>query len=50
MKSPWAFRRHGECGRYVSDLLPHLAGCVDDLAFIHSMTAISANHGPASSR
>src|SRR3954453_5494424 len=28
MKSPWAFRRHGECGRYVSDLLPHLAGCV----------------------
>ncbi len=47
MKSPWAFRRHGECGRYVSDLLPHLAGCVDDLAFIHSMTAISANHGPA---
>lgn len=47
MKSPWAFRRHGECGRYVSDLLPHLAECVDDLAFIHSMTAISANHGPA---
>jgi len=47
MKSPWAFRRHGETGRYVSDLLPHLAGCVDDLAFIHSMVAKSANHGPA---
>lgn len=47
MKSPWAFRPRGECGRYVSDLLPHLAECVDDLTFIHSMTARSANHGPA---
>jgi hypothetical protein len=47
MKSPWRFRRHGQSGRYVSDLLPHLAGCVDDLTFLHSMTARSANHGPA---
>ena len=47
MRSPWTFRRHGESGRYVSDLLPALAGCVDDLTFIHSMVAKSANHGPA---
>lgn len=47
MKSPWTFRRHGQCGRYVSDLLPCLAGFVDDLTFIHSMVAKSANHGPA---
>ncbi len=47
MKSPWTFRPRGKSGRYVSDLLPHLAGCVDDLTFIHSMVAKSANHGPA---
>lgn len=47
LKSPWAFRRHGETGRYVSDLLPHLAGRVDDLTFLHGMVAKSANHGPA---
>src|SRR6476620_2299412 len=37
MKSPFKFTRHGKAGRWVSDLLPHLAGRVDDLAFIHSM-------------
>ena len=47
MKSPFAFRRHGKSGRWVSDLLPHLAGRVDDLTFIHSMTAKSSNHTPA---
>ena len=47
MKSPFAFKRHGQCGRWVSDLLPNLATCVDDLTFIHSMTAKSANHTPA---
>src|SRR5918911_279577 len=30
MASPWKWRRHGKCGKWVSDLLPHLAGCVDD--------------------
>src|ERR1700757_2674415 len=47
MKSPWKWRRHGNCGKWVSDLLPHLAGCVDDLAFIHSMVSKSNVHGPA---
>lgn len=47
MKSPYAFRQHGECGAWVSDLLPHLAGCVDDVCFIHSMVARSNNHTPA---
>ena len=47
MKSPFAFRQHGKSGRWVSDLLPHLAGRVDDLTFIHSMTAKSSNHTPA---
>jgi hypothetical protein len=46
-KSPYQFRQRGQCGKYVSDLVPHLAGCVDDLCFIHSMTARSNTHGPA---
>jgi hypothetical protein len=47
MRSPYAFQKHGQCGRYVSELLPHLAGCVDDMTFIHSMVAKSSNHTPA---
>ncbi len=47
MKSPWAFRRHGQSGRWVSDLLPNIAGVVDDLTFLHGMNCKSANHGPA---
>ncbi|MEW4567317.1 DUF1501 domain-containing protein [Tautonia sp. JC769] len=43
----WKFRQHGESGQWVSDLFPHLAGCVDDLAFIKSMTADSPLHGSA---
>jgi hypothetical protein len=45
--SYWPFRQHGQCGRWVSDLFPKLAGCVDDMAFIHSMQSKSALHGPA---
>lgn len=47
MKSPWTWARHGECGRWVSSLLPHLATCVDDMAFIYSMVSKSNVHGPA---
>src|SRR5216117_1779960 len=36
MQAPWAWKQRGRCGKWVSDLLPHLANCVDDLAFIHS--------------
>jgi uncharacterized protein (DUF1501 family) len=47
MKSPWGWSRHGRCEKWISDLLPHLAACVDDIAFIHSVTARSNTHGPA---
>jgi hypothetical protein len=47
MKSPFAFRRHGQSGLWMSDLLPNLATCVDDLTFIYSMTSKSSNHTPA---
>lgn len=43
----WKFKQYGECGKWVSDLFPHLGECVDDIAFIHSMTAESPIHGSA---
>ena len=43
----WSFSQYGECGKWVSDLFPHLATCVDDIAFLHSMTADSPIHGSA---
>ena len=43
----WKFKQYGECGKWVSDLFPHLGTCVDDIAFIHSMTADSPIHGSA---
>ena len=47
MKSIYQFRQHGRSGAWVSSLLPHLAGCVDDICFINSMFAKSNNHTPA---
>ena len=32
MQSPWKWQQHGQCGKWISDLLPHLATCVDDIA------------------
>src|SRR5438132_5581259 len=43
----WPFKQYGQCGKWVSDLFPHLSGCVDDMAFIHSMYAESPIHGSA---
>jgi hypothetical protein len=43
----WKFKQYGECGKWVSDLFPHLGTCVDDIAFLHSMTADSPIHGSA---
>ena len=40
------FRQHGESGRWMSALLPRLATCVDDMAFVYSMRSKSALHGP----
>jgi len=43
----WNFRQYGQCGKWVSDLFPHVGSCVDDIAFIHSMQADSPLHGSA---
>jgi len=47
MRSPWDWKQYGQCGKWVSDLVPHIGSCVDDIAFIHSMTSKSNVHGPA---
>lgn len=43
----WKFKQYGQCGKWVSDLFPNVGTCVDDIAFIHSMTADSPIHGSA---
>jgi len=40
-------RQHGQSGRWLSDLLPGLAGVADKLAFIHGIHVDNNNHGPA---
>ena len=47
MRSPFKFTQHGECGAPVSEVMPHLAGVVDDLAFIRSMHTTNLTHEPA---
>lgn len=45
LKSPqWAFRHRGACGTEVSDLFPHIGGCMDDIALIRSMHTDHSNH------
>jgi len=41
------FRRHGDSGAPVSELLPHVSGIVDDLCFLRGLTTNEINHGPA---
>lgn len=43
----YRFRQRGQTGKWVSDMLPHLAELTDDIAFIHSLTSKSNTHGPA---
>jgi hypothetical protein len=43
----YEFKRRGQSGKYVSNLLPNLAEMADEMCFIHSMTAKSNTHGPA---
>jgi Protein of unknown function (DUF1501) len=44
--SPWKFAKHGECGTEVSELLPHLAGVVDEVCVIRSMHTGINGHEP----
>ena len=44
LMSPWKFKNYGESGTPVSDLFPHIAKHVDDLAVIRSMTSDFSEH------
>ncbi len=48
MKSPFSWKQYGQSGRWVSSVFPHLAECVDDLAFLMAMRSKTNVHGPAS--
>lgn len=48
LKPPFEFRQHGQCGRWVSDQLPHLAKHVDEIAFLMAMQSKTNVHGPGS--
>jgi len=45
--SPFNFARHGQSGAWVTELMPHTAGVVDDLCFIKSLQTEPINHDPA---
>ncbi len=44
LKSPWNFKQYGQSGIPVSDLFPHIATCVDDLAVVRSMVSNFPEH------
>ena len=47
MPSPWPWKQYGQSAKWVSDLFPAIAQCVDDIAFVHSLQSKSSIHGPA---
>jgi Protein of unknown function (DUF1501) len=47
VESRYKFAQHGQAGAWVSELLPHTAGVVDDLCIIKSMQTDAINHDPA---
>ena len=42
-----SFKQRGQCGRWISDLLPYTAGIVDQLCFVNSVHTEAINHDPA---
>jgi hypothetical protein len=48
LKPGFEFKQHGQCGRWVSSLLPNLSTGVDDMAFLMAMVSRTNVHGPGS--
>jgi hypothetical protein len=44
LASPWTFHRRGQSGIEVSELLPQVGSCIDDICVIRSMKADNINH------
>ncbi|MBD3674454.1 MAG: DUF1501 domain-containing protein [Planctomycetaceae bacterium] len=47
LPSPFRFQNRGESGIPISELLPKLGGCADDMCIVRSMHTDNPNHGPA---
>src|SRR3984957_11627038 len=47
MKSPFEFKKHGQCGMDISELWPHLAGVADDICWVRSVYTEIPNHEPS---
>ncbi|MES2793673.1 MAG: DUF1501 domain-containing protein [Planctomycetota bacterium] len=43
----WDFKPRGQCGKMISNLVPHLAELADDMCFIHSLTSKNSAHTQA---
>ncbi len=47
MKSPFTFKKYGECGMDVSEIWPHLGEVADDIAWVRSVYTEIPNHEPS---
>ena len=47
MRSPFAFKKYGQCGMDVSELFPQVGSCADDICFIRSVHTDIPNHEPS---
>lgn len=47
MDTPYRFSQHGQSGAWVSSAMPHIAECVDDIAFLNACHCESNSHAPA---
>jgi hypothetical protein len=47
MASTHSFKQHGQSGRWMSDLMPQVSECVDDICFLKSCWCTSTIHAPA---
>ncbi|MFP6611140.1 MAG: DUF1501 domain-containing protein [Pirellulales bacterium] len=41
------FKQHGDCGAWISEILPHTASIADDIAIVRSVNTEAINHDPA---
>ncbi len=47
MKSPFEFKRHGSCGKLLSEIVEPLGEVVDDISFVHNMVGKTGVHSQA---
>src|SRR5262245_14058147 len=47
MRSPFTFKKYGQCGMDVSELFPNVGACADDICWIRSVYTDIPNHEPS---